>query len=147
MQIDQIMGGKKINDGDSTVSKSVAKKSVKPEPKANLKSVPESIQEGFDGQSQDSRVSRQVEDIFGQGSEDPRQKNAWKKQSASALNKENLSKLTQITEEPKQIPPGSFEVDESLEKFLQFFCLSLIAEARSAPTPREIESYVDHYGK
>lgn len=43
--------------------------------------------------------------------------------------------------------PESFEFDKSLERFFRLFCKALIEEARSGPRPREIESYVDHYGK
>jgi Ca2+-binding EF-hand superfamily protein len=37
--------------------------------------------------------------------------------------------------------------DKTLDKFFKAFCEALVTEANSGPKPREIESYVDHYGK
>lgn len=44
------------------------------------------------------------------------------------------------------LPQGE-QFDKSLDRFFRDFCKALVQEATSGPRPREIESYVEHYGR
>jgi hypothetical protein len=82
--------------------------------------------------------------MVGSGAHDPKSKNNWKQSGTSALNQTNLSKLD-IDGPIKEIPSSAFEVDDSLDEFFQEFCKCIVEEA--ANPPKELESFVDHYGK
>ena len=43
--------------------------------------------------------------------------------------------------------PEHFEFDKSLDRFFRTFCKALTEEAASGPRPREIQSFVEHYGR
>lgn len=48
----------------------------------------------------------------------------------------------------RQVPSQSnFELDRSLDRFFRLFCTTLVVEANEGPKQRDVESYVDHYGK
>jgi hypothetical protein len=44
-------------------------------------------------------------------------------------------------------PQTHLTYDKSLDRFFKLFCRAIVEEAHSGPKQREVEHYVDHYGK
>mmetsp|Transcript_42490 Transcript_42490/g.65149 ORF Transcript_42490/g.65149 Transcript_42490/m.65149 type:complete len:251 (-) Transcript_42490:7727-8479(-) len=125
------------------------------------------IPEQQDQLSQDSRVSRPIEEVVGGAKrQDPRKKNVLrsmeieaqaKAKAQSQLNQANLQQLDakarvndQLFRQPEAVAKEGvriFEFDKSLDRFFRHFCKALVEEAHSSPKPKEIEDFVDHYGR
>lgn len=165
MVIDHILEGKR--PGDVTREREEAQRQQdkrKEGLKAKLQPVAEDRSEA---QSHDSRVSKPLEDLVGAQGQDPRKKLATKQlesiaekqkegflsQDALAAHNANLKVNDQFYRQPQAVFTSAEQIqankdlDKSLDRFFRSFCKALIEEAHSGPKPREIQSYVDHYGK
>lgn len=130
---------------------------------AKLGTVPE---DGSDLYSQDSRISKPIEELVGAKWGDPRKKLAQKQmakipENTGGLSEEALqahnAKLKvneQFYRQPEAVipaqgllAPSHFEFDKSLDRFFRSFCKALVEEAASGPRPTEVERYVDRYGR
>lgn len=119
--------------------------------------------ESFDLESQDSRISRPIEEVVEAKWGDPRKKNALRQAAAasatgggSGLRAGDLERFNQAEggsayyrqpEAVTRVAPVRTALDASLDQFFRRFCEALEAEARTGKNPAGLESFVERYGR
>ena len=161
MAIDHVLAGMRAGDVAREKHEEQQRLGAKPQGKAAA-GKPEPVLESFDLQSEDSRISKPIEEVVEAKWGDPRKKNALRQAAAASatgggrglskgdlerLNAEGGSAYYRQPESVVKVGPTRTALDASLDQFFRKFCEALEAEAGNGKNPAGLESFVGRYGR
>lgn len=160
MAIDHVLAGMRAGD---VARERLEEKRLGAEPQGKAAAGKlDPVLEGFDLESQDSRISKPIEEVVEAKWGDPRKKNALRQAAAASatgggrglsegdlerLNAEGGSAYYRQPESVVKVAPARTALDASLDQFFRKFCDALEGEARNGKNPAGIESFVERYGR